>query len=145
VRWHGLAIRNAIMTFGVFTLGFGLVLLVTETQAPGSLKDANLLALVLASILLAGAGGADNISAVFRSTMMQSAVPDSMRGRTQGVFIVVVTGGPRLGDAYIGLIAATTLLWLPSLLGGVLIIGLVFLLVQTHRSFRGYDALNPSP
>jgi len=68
-----------------------------------------------------------------------------MRGRTQGVFIVVVTGGPRLGDGYIGLVAATTLLWLPSLLGGVLVVGLVFLLVQTHRSFKHYDALSPTP
>jgi MFS family permease len=149
VRWHGLAIRNAIMTFGAFTLAFGIVLLLTGTRAGGSITDsvtnANVLALVVSSILLAGAGGADNISAVFRSTILQSAVPDHMRGRTQGVFIVVVTGGPRLGDAYVGLVAATTLLWLPSLLGGLIIIGLVLLLVQTHRSFRHYDALSPTP
>lgn len=145
VRWHGLAIRNAIMAFGLFTLGFGVVLFVAETWAPGSAHTANLPALVVASVLLAGAGGADNISAVFRSTMLQSAVPDSMRGRMQGVFIVVVTGGPRVGDAYIGLVASTTLIWLPSLLGGVLIIGIVFLLVQTHAGFKHYDALNPTP
>ncbi len=30
--------------------------------------------------------------------MMQVAAPDEMRGRLQGVFIVVVAGGPRLGD-----------------------------------------------
>jgi hypothetical protein len=72
-------------------------------------------------------------------------VPDSMRGRTQGVFIVVVTGGPRVGDAYVGLVAATTLLWLPSLLGGVLIVALVALLVRLNTSFRDYDALDPKP
>lgn len=149
VRWHGLAIRNAIMAFGGFILAFGVVLLLAGTRDAGSVTDsldsANLVALVVGSVLLAGAGGADNVSAVFRSTMMQAASPDNMRGRTQGIFIVVVTGGPRLGDAYVGLVAATTLLWLPSLLGGVLVVSLAYLLVRTHRSFRHYDALNPSP
>ena len=141
VRWHGLAIRNAIMGFGASILWFGVVLLLAGTSPQG----VNLPALVAASLCLVAAGGADNISAVFRTTMMQAAVPDGMRGRTQGAFIVVVTGGPRLGDAYIGLVAATALLWLPSLLGGVLIVVLAFVLVQTHRSFRHYDALNPTP
>lgn len=148
VRWHGLAIRNAIMAFGGFMLGLGVVLLLTGTREAGTLTDsfanANLPALIAASVLLAGAGGADQISAVFRSTMLQAAVPDNMRGRTQGIFIVVVTGGPRIGDAYVGIVAATTLLWLPSLLGGVLIISLVALLVARHASFRGYDALSPT-
>ncbi len=147
VRAHGVAIRNAIMTFGGFVLAFGIVLLLTGTRDAGtitnSLADANIPALIAASVLLAGAGGADQVSAVFRSTMLQAAAPDNMRGRIQGVFIVVVTGGPRLGDAYVGLVAATTLLWLPSLLGGVLIIALVFLLVRHYRSFHDYDALNP--
>jgi MFS family permease len=149
VRWHGLAIRNAIMAFGGFVLAFGIVLLLTGTRDAGSVTDslanANLPALIAACVILAGAGGADQVSAVFRSTMLQAAAPDNMRGRVQGVFIVVVTGGPRLGDAYVGLVAATTLLWLPSLLGGVIIIGLVFLLVRHYRSFHDYDALNPVP
>jgi MFS family permease len=149
VRWHGLAIRNSIMAFGGFVLAFGIVLLLTGTRDAGSVTDslanANLPALIAACVILAGAGGADQVSAVFRSTMLQAAAPDNMRGRVQGVFIVVVTGGPRLGDAYVGLVAATTLLWLPSLLGGVIIIGLVFLLVRHYRSFHDYDALNPVP
>jgi len=147
-RWHGVAIRNAIMAFGGFILAFGIVLLLTGTREAGSVTDsfanANMPALIAASILLAGAGGADQVSAVFRSTMLQAAVPDNMRGRTQGVFIVVVTGGPRLGDAFVGIVAATTLLWLPSLLGGVLIALFVALLVARHPSFTSYDALNPT-
>ena len=147
VRLHGLAIRNAIMVFGGFVVAFGIVLLLTGTRetASASLATANIAALIASCVLLAGAGAADQVSAVFRSTMLQSAAPDNMRGRVQGVFIVVVTGGPRLGDAYVGLVAATTLLWLPSLLGGVLIIGLVFLLVHRYRGFHNYDALNPVP
>lgn len=149
VRWHGRAIRTAIMVFGAFVAGFGVVLLLTGTRAAGSVTDslanANIPALIASCVLLAGAGGSDQVSAVFRSTMLQAAAPDNMRGRVQGVFIVVVTGGPRIGDAYVGLVAATALLWLPSLLGGVLIIAIVFLLVRHYRSFYDYDALNPTP
>jgi MFS family permease len=149
VRRQGLAVRNAVMAYGGFMLLFGMVLLPLGTRAAGSITDsldtANLPALALAALALAGAGAADNVSSVFRNTMLQSAVPDSMRGRTQGVFIVVVTGGPRVGDAYVGLVAATTLLWLPSLLGGVLIVALVALLVRLNTSFRDYDALDPKP
>jgi MFS family permease len=142
VRWHGRAIRNAIMAFGGFVLAFGVVLLLSGNRPEAPL---NLPALIAACVLLAGAGGSDQVSSVFRSTMLQAAAPDNMRGRVQGVFIVVVTGGPRIGDAYVGLVAATTLLWLPSLLGGALIIALVFLLVRHYRSFYNYDALNPVP
>ena len=149
VRHHGIAIRNAIMAFGAFMLGLGILVLVTGERAGGSvtdsLDDANIPALVVASLLLAGAGASDQVSAVFRTTMLQSAAPDNMRGRVQGVFIIVVTGGPRLGDAYGGLVAATALLWLPSTLGGLLIIALAFLLVWRYRSFHDYDAENPVP
>jgi MFS family permease len=149
VRRQGIAIRNAVLAYGGFMLAFGLVLLPLGTRQSGSITDslttANLPALALAAIALAGAGAADNISAVFRNTMMQSAVPDSMRGRTQGIYTVVVTGGPRVGDAFVGLVVATTLLWLPSVLGGVLIIALVAVLVRISASFRAYDALDPKP
>jgi len=147
VRRQGLAIRNAVMAYGGFMLAFGLVLVPLGTQQSGSITDslgtADLPALVLAALALAGAGAADNVSAVFRTTMLQSAVPDSMRGRTQGIYIVVVTGGPRLGDAFVGLVVATTLLWLPSVLGGLLIVSLAAVLVRLSPSFRDYDALDP--
>jgi len=142
VRWHGRAIRNAIMVFGAMILAFGVVLLLSGNRPDAPL---NMPALIASCIVLAGAGGADQVSAVFRSTMLQAAAPDNMRGRVQGVFIVVVTGGPRIGDAYVGLVAATALLWLPSLLGGALIIALVFVLVRHYRSFYNYDALSPVP
>jgi MFS family permease len=149
VRRQGIAIRNAVLAYGGSMLAFGLVLLPLGVRDDGSITDslttANLPALALASLALAGAGAADNISAVFRNTMLQSAVPDSMRGRTQGIYVVVVTGGPRIGDAYVGLMAATLLLWLPSVLGGVVILVAVSVLVRLSRSFREYDALNPLP
>ena len=42
----------------------------------------------------------------YRQSILQSYAPDEMRGRLQGVFIVVVAGGPRLGDLRAGATAA---------------------------------------
>lgn len=80
---------------------------------------------------------------VFRSTMMQTATPDGMRGRLQGVFIVVVAGGPRLGDFLAGTVADLTS---PAVaitgggLGCVLVLGL---LAARWRAFARYDARSP--
>ena len=60
------------------------------------------LALAIAVLMLVIAGASDAISSVFRQTILQTATPDDMRGRLQGVFIVVVAGGPRLGEALLG-------------------------------------------
>jgi hypothetical protein len=60
----------------------------------------------LALALLALGGAADLVSGVFRQTILQTYAPDEMRGRLQGVFIVVVAGGPRLGDLRAGATAA---------------------------------------
>jgi MFS family permease len=60
----------------------------------------------LGLFLLALAGAADMISAVFRGTILQLGVPDDLRGRLSAVHILVVTGGPRLGDFESGGVAA---------------------------------------
>jgi MFS family permease len=60
----------------------------------------------LGLFLLALAGAADMISAVFRGTILQLGVPDELRGRLSAVHILVVTGGPRLGDFESGGVAA---------------------------------------
>ena len=54
---------------------------------------------------LALAGAADVVSAVFRGTILQQSVPDSLRGRLSAIHILVVTGGPRLGDFESGAVA----------------------------------------
>jgi len=56
--------------------------------------------------LLALAGAADVISAVFRQAVQQRAVPDHLQGRLSGTFFAVVAGGPRVGDAETGAAAA---------------------------------------
>jgi MFS family permease len=75
--------------------------------------------LPLALLLLALAGAADVVSAVFRNTILQLSVPDSLRGRLSSIHIAVVTGGPRVGDAESGLVAALTSPGFAVVSGGV--------------------------
>ena len=149
LRWQGLAIRNAIVSYGLAILGFGVVLAVTEVGghavASSDFGAVNRSALALAALCLAVAGGSDNISAIFRQSILQSAVPDHLRGRTQGVFTVVVTGGPRLGQMFAGTLATLTATWVPPVVGGVLVVVLVLVTVARVPSFRHYDALDPRP
>lgn len=149
VRRHGLGIERAIIVFGLATIAFGCVLFAAQLGwfAPEVVDAAhpNLVLIVVAAVVLAVTGAADNVSAIYRSTMMQAAVPDTMRGRLQGVFIVVVAGGPRIGALYAGVLATLTALWCPPLLGGFVIVGLVGLLVRLNPRFRRYDAESPEP
>ncbi|MCU1506162.1 MAG: hypothetical protein QOG18_400 [Microbacteriaceae bacterium] len=151
VRMQGRAIAAAIMVYGAFVAGFGVVLLVSTLNARAehpvgpTMAGADIPGIAIASLLLAGSVAADNVSSIYRMTMLQTAVPDNMRGRLQGVFTVVVTGGPRLGDVYVGAVAAIGAIWLPPLLGGVAVIVLIAVLVRFQRSFRHYDALDPKP
>jgi MFS family permease len=57
-------------------------------------------------ILLAIAGAADVISAVFRQAVQQTSTPDELQGRMGGTFFAVVAGGPRVGDLEAGAAAA---------------------------------------
>ena len=149
VRWQGVGIANSIIVFGIATALFGAVLLLATwgVFAPDIVDEthANIALIALACLFLAIAGAADNVSAIFRNTMMQAAVPDSMRGRLQGVFTVVVTGGPRLGALYMGTLATIGAIWVPPLLGGIIIVVLVATLLRASASFRSYDARDPKP
>ena len=89
VRRQGVAVAVAVAVWGAAIAAFGSV--------------ANLPA---ALVFLAAAGWADVISAIFRSTILQLSVPDRLRGRLSGIHILVVTGGPRLGDLEAGLVAS---------------------------------------
>lgn len=73
----------------------------------------------LTVLLLAVGGGADLVSAVYRQTILQTYAPDEMRGRMQGVFTVVVAGGPRLADLRAGTMASVTGLGMAWIGGGI--------------------------
>jgi MFS family permease len=89
VRRQGVAVIWAVVAWGAAIAAFGLVR-----------------SLPLAVALLAAAGWADVISAIFRSTILQVSVPDRLRARLAAIHILVVSGGPRLGDAEAGFVAA---------------------------------------
>lgn len=144
-RWHGRGIARAVQAYGASILLFGLVLLIGAFSAPASETVPHVALIVAACVALALSGASDNVSSIYRNTMMQAAVPDAMRGRLQGLFIVVVAGGPRVGALYAGTLATLTTLWFPPLLGGVLVIALVAMLARRSRRFHDYDAENPEP
>jgi MFS family permease len=99
----------------------------------------------LALLLLAVAGAADMVSAIFRNTILQVATPDALRGRLQGVFIVVVTGGPRLGDFESGAVGNAFGSQLSVVSGGLACILGVAALSAAYPSFARYDARHPTP
>ncbi|MFV0633093.1 MFS transporter [Demequina sp.] len=153
VHRHGLAVSRAITSYGIFAALFGAAILamtLVDHDAGPSWSGIYWPALILCGLAMAGMGASDEVSAIFRQTMLISAVPDGMRGRLQGIFVVVVTGGPRIGDMYAGTLAVAVGLWCPPLLGGLAIIGLIAVLTRLRdprigASFREYDARHPVP
>jgi len=146
VRRHGRAMTLSTCCFGVAVFTFGVVVLLLMWREGGTPPaKTNVAALAVLSLVLALAGIADNISNIFRTTMMQSATPDQMRGRLQGIFTLVLTAGPRLGDAVAGFTAALIALWFPPIAGGIAILVAVGALYAARRGFRRYDALEPVP
>jgi hypothetical protein len=84
------------------------------------------------------------VSAAFRSTILQEAASDDVRGRLQGVFIVVVGGGPRLADAVHGAAAAAVGTSLAATGGGVLVLAGVGLAVLAAPAFLRYRPGDPA-
>jgi MFS family permease len=76
----------------------------------------------VALLMLVVGGAADMASAAFRTSMLQSAADDSVRGRLQGIFIVVVAGGPRIADVAHGTSAAMVGTAAAAAGGGVLVV-----------------------
>ncbi|OKI02060.1 MFS transporter permease [Streptomyces sp. CB02923] len=95
--------------------------------------------------LLICAGAADLVSAVYRQTILQTCAPDEMRGRLQGVFTVVVAGGPRLADLRAGAMASATGLTLAWSGGALVCLVLVAAAALAVRPFWRYDTGTPAP
>ncbi len=103
------------MVWGVAMVGFGLA----GGFAHGR-RGRRLLWVALGFLAIGGA--ADMVSAAFRSTILQQAASDDLRGRLQGVFTVVVAGGPRLADAVHGAAAAAVGTTVAAAGGGALVV-----------------------
>jgi predicted MFS family arabinose efflux permease len=103
VRRPGRAVLAAVAAWGLAITAFGFTA-----------------SLPLALLLLAIAGAADVVSAVFRGTILQLQVPDRLRGRLNAINIAVVTGGPRIGDLEAGAVAAATSVEFSVVSGGLM-------------------------
>ncbi|WP_111767779.1 MFS transporter [Nakamurella deserti] len=127
VRRQGLAIIVAIVVWGLAMVGFGL-----STS------------IWIAVGFLAVGGWADMVSAVYRTTVLQLSATDEMRGRMQGVFLVVVAGGPRVADLLHGLAAEASSTTLAVTGGGVLVVVTVLIVAFVRPAlirYRAEDAL----
>jgi MFS family permease len=134
-------VQWAVIGWGASISGFGLVVIFAGRSPNGEMTPW----IVPAAACLLLAGVADSVSGVFRSTILQSATPDAMRGRLQGVFIVVVAGGPRLGELVGGGFAEAIGEGWTALWGGIVCILLVLLLARLQPRFGRYDSRNPEP
>ena len=88
--------------------------------------------------MLVVGGAADMASSAFRNSMLQSAGSDAVRGRLQGVFIVVVAGGPRVADVVHGAAAAVVGTAVAAGVGGLLVVVLVGWCAHASPTFVGY-------
>lgn len=139
VRRQGVAVMVSVAAWGVGVAGLGVALVMSG----GPLTQPQ--ALYVALVAMAFAGSADAVSAVFRTTILQAATPDRYRGRLQGVFVVVVNGGPRVGEVVGGVVAEAIGEGMMAVVGGVACAAVVAVLAIRHRQFLAYDAERPSP
>ena len=139
LRRQGLAVVVCVALWGVSISGFGI----SVALAGGVWTRSS--ALLMGAFFLACAGAADSVSAVFRTTILQAATPDHLRGRLQGVFIVVVAGGPRLGDLVSGSVATVSSEAIAAIAGGIACVVAVAALTAWQRGFLRYDAQDPTP
>jgi len=126
VRRQGRAVIIAVIVWGAAIAAFGVT-----SWLPAALA------------LLAVAGWADVISAVFRTTIVTLSVPDALRGRLTGLQISVVTGGPLLGDVEAGAVAAAFGDTASVVSGGLVCVAGALLLAGLLPAFRRQRAEEP--
>lgn len=136
VRSHGAAILWSIVAWGVGVIIFGAVAYVAPHGSWSFLW--------LASVGMVIGGAADMVSSAFRTTLLQTSATDAMRGRLQGVFIVVVAGGPRVADVLHGYAARFAPAELVTAVGGVIVLVGVAIVAVASPAFRTYQAEEPA-
>ena len=140
VTAQGRAVIVCIIVWGLAIVGFGVAVGVAGEAGPG-LRDKMLYVAVLMLVI---GGAADMSSAAFRTSMLQAAASDEVRGRLQGIFIVVVAGGPRIADVAHGASAAAVGTAAAAAGGGVLVVIGVVIAALAVPSFVRYRITHPS-
>jgi MFS family permease len=123
VRRQGLAVALAASAWGVAIAIFGF----TDTFWAGL-------------VLLAIAGAADDISAIFRSTIMLSATPEALRGRLTGIEFMQVASAPTLGNVEAAVVASLTNIRFSIVSGGLACVGGTLLVALAFPALIRYDA-----
>lgn len=131
VQRQGLAVIVCISIWGLAMVGFGLGIGFADPAAPTPMLTVAVLMLVLG-------GAADMASAAFRQSMLMDAASDNVRGRLQGVFTVVVAGGPRVADVAHGSVAALTGAAIATAGGGAAVVVGVLLAAVLVPAFVRY-------
>ena len=116
VLWASAGWGLAIVAFGLCTFNFPLAL-----------------------VFLAAAGAADVITAVLRSAIVQLITPDELRGRVTSIHILVVTGGPRLGDVEASAVASLAGAQLSVVSGGLLCLAGLAAIVRSFPELAAFD------
>jgi len=119
VQREGLAVLVAVGAWGLFIALFSM--------SPW---------LWMAMLFLGLAGAADMVSAIFRQTILLTVVPDELRGRMSAVHIMVVTGGPPVGDMVSGSAGELLGIRASSLFGGLGVIAGMVVLARRVPEFR---------
>ena len=130
IERQGLAVLACVIVWGLAMTGFGVAVAAADL-ARGPF-------LVLATSMLVVGGAADMASAAFRTSMLQSAAADDVRGRLQGVFTVVVVGGPRIADVAPGTVAAGAGAAATAAGGGILVVVATVLAALAFPAFVRY-------
>ena len=130
VERQGLAVIVAVVVWGLAMTGFGV--------AGGLANGSPVPMLGVAVTMLAIGGAADMASAAFRQSMLLTAASDDVRGRLQGVFIVVVAGGPRIADVLHGSAAGVAGASAAAAGGGVLVVVLTVVAALAVPAFVRY-------
>ncbi len=135
---QGKAVVWCIVVWGVAMVGFGVAVAVAD-HAP----RVAVWMLSAAVVMLIVGGAADMASAAFRQSILQSSAADEVRGRLQGIFIVVVAGGPRIADVAHGATAAMVGTAAAAAGGGVLVVVLTVAAVLAVPVFWRYRLARP--
>jgi predicted MFS family arabinose efflux permease len=128
IRRQGRAVVMVVISWGAALTAFGLSR-----------------SLLLAVLMLTLAGASDVLSAIFRVTILQLAVPDEMRGRLFGINVAVVAGGPRLGDLRAGALADLTSVPFSIVSGGLACIVGALVIARRNPAYAQHEWQNQVP
>jgi MFS family permease len=128
VRRQGLVVVIAAAAWGAAIAAFGFAA-----------------SLWLALLMLALAGGADQISAIFRNTMLLRLTPDALRGRVTGIEFAQVAAAPSLGNLEAGVLASLTSLRFSIVSGGFLCIVGTLATALAYPALLRYDSRAREP